>query len=466
MADYEMLRERHRAELMANLPAHIERLDWSAERIREERERGLRLLLQVCLDRSPWHRERLAGVDPQRIGLDELETLPVMTKDDLMDHWDRIATDPRLSLEAVEEHLERIRGDAYLLDHFHAVASGGSSGRRGVFVYDWQAWMLGYLGFVRMGARERMQDPEGSQGPLVAATVAADKATHMTSAFGQTFSSPLIPVHRLPITLPLERIVEGLNAIQPTVLNGYTSALCLLAHEARAERLRIAPRSVIATSEPLLPEMRTLLEETWKAPVGNWWGTTEGGPTGLSCGRGPGMHLCEDLMIVEPVAEDGSPVPPGVRSAKVYLTNLYNRTLPLIRYELTDQVLVLEDACPCGCAHRRIADIEGRHDDLFVYPGGLTVHPIVFRSPLGRQRNIIEYQVRQHATGAEIAVRAIGPLPIEQLERTIETDLAALGLRSPRVTIVPVTDLARQASGKLKRFIPLASAPPSSTPSP
>jgi phenylacetate-coenzyme A ligase PaaK-like adenylate-forming protein len=464
MADYEMLRERHRAELMANLPAHIERLDWSAEQIREERERGLRQLLQVCLDRSPWHRERLAGVDPRQIGLDALEALPVMTKEDLMGNWDRIVTDPRLSLEAVEEHLERVSGDAYLLDHFHAVASGGSSGRRGVFVYDWQAWMIGYLGFVRMGARERMLGSALAQTPLVAATVAADKATHMTSAFGQTFSSPLIPVHRLPITLPLGQIVEGLNAIQPSVLNGYTSALCLLAHEARAERLRIAPRSVIATSEPLLPEMRLLLEETWNAPVGNWWGTSEGGPTGLSCGQGPGMHLCEDLMIVEPVSEEGSPVPPGVRSEKVYLTNLYNRTLPLIRYELTDQVLILEDPCPCGCAHRRIADIEGRHDDAFVYQGGLTVHPITFRSPLGRQRNIVEYQVRQRPRGAEIAVRTMGPVSVRAIEREIEAGLSALGLRDPSVTILPVTHLDRQASGKLKRFVPLAPAPPDPSP--
>ena len=90
----------------------------------------------------------------------------------------------------------------------------------------------------------------------------------------------------------------------------------------------------------------------------------------------------------------GGPCAPGERSAKVYLTNLFNRVLPLIRYEITDEVTILTEPCPCGSAHRCVADIQGRLDDVFVYDGR-RVHPHVFRSALGRHAGVVEYQVRQ-----------------------------------------------------------------------
>jgi phenylacetate-coenzyme A ligase PaaK-like adenylate-forming protein len=456
MSSYEELRQRHLAEMMARIPEHLERITWPVERLRAEREEKLRALVRVAKEHSPWHRERLADLEPDTLHEAELERIPVMTRDDLMSHWDDIVTDRRLSLAMVEDHLESLKTDAYLLDHFHGLASGGSSGRRGVFVYDWEAWLVSYLAFIRHGLRASMNDPELSGQPLVVGSVAAEKPTHMTSVMTQTFASPMITSHSFPVTLPLDEIVAGLNAARPNVLIGYTSALALLAHEARAGRLRIAPRHLIPSSEPLLPEVRALLEETWSASVGNMWGTTEGGPTGDSCGQGPGMHLSDDLLIIEPVDARGRPVPPGVRSAKLYLTNLYNLTLPLLRMEVTDEITLLDEPCPCGSTHQSVADIQGRLDDSFVYAEGVAIHPIVFRSPLGRQRNIIEYQVRQTQRGATIAICCAGDVDLTGLREEITQGLTQLGLPDPTVDIKRVGQLQRQASGKLKRMIPLA----------
>jgi phenylacetate-CoA ligase len=49
----------------------------------------------------------------------------------------------------------------------------------------------------------------------------------------------------------------------------------------------------------------------------------------------------------------------------VYVTAIANPTLPLIRFELTDQVTFLDGPCACGSAHRLIADVESRLDDVF-----------------------------------------------------------------------------------------------------
>jgi phenylacetate-coenzyme A ligase PaaK-like adenylate-forming protein len=190
--------------------------------------------------------------------------------------------------------------------------------------------------------------------------------------------------------------------------------------------------------------------------VRNVWGTCEGGGTATGCGEG-GTHLSEDLVIVEPVDEIGNPVGPGERSAKVYLTNLYNHTVPLIRYEITDEVTLLNQACPCGSAHRSIEDIQGRLDDTFGY-GELQVHPHLFRSALGQRRNILEYQVRQTSRGAAITVRCSGPVNLQVLERELAVGLERLGLLSPEVSVTAAERLDKGATGKLKRFVPLQPA--------
>jgi phenylacetate-coenzyme A ligase PaaK-like adenylate-forming protein len=167
------------------------------------------------------------------------------------------------------------------------------------------------------------------------------------------------------------------------------------------------------------------------------------------------MHLNDDLVIVEPVDHDGNPVPPGTRSAKVYITNLSNTVLPLIRFEITDEMTVIDRPCPCGSAYTWIEEVQGRLDGSLSYPGGITVHPIVLRSPLGRQRNVAEYQVRQSVRGVEILLRLLGEVDFDALRIEIAAGLSTVGLVDPDVVLTPVDHLDRHASGKHKRVVPL-----------
>ena len=401
------------------------------------------------MEQSPWHRERLARVDISTLTAEDLSSLPVMTKSDLMDNFDDIVTDRRLTLDVCERHVDALRGDDYLLDEFHVIASGGSSGQRGVFVYDWDAWATCYASISRFPARDRARHPELADRPPVVATVAAAHASHISAAIGATFSTPDLPRHSIPVNQPTERIVDRLNALQPTTLMGYSSFLPRLAAEARAQRLRIDPQRVVAISEPLLPEARADLEATWGVPVASGYGMSEGLFVG-SCGHG--SHLPDDLCLLEPVTADGMPVAAGATSAKVYVTNLYNGVVPLIRFEVTDEVTVLEEACPCGSAFRRIADPLGRLDETFIYPDGTAIHPHVFRSCLGHQ-HLVEYQVRQTTGGVDISAVTSGAVDTDALASRIESALRDLGLPAPTVTIATVDRIVRQPSGKLKRFV-------------
>jgi phenylacetate-CoA ligase len=456
---HDELRARHTAEAMAAAPELVGRLEWSAERLAEHRLGELRRLVRVARDLSPWHRRRLAGVDPEEIDETTLGRLPVMTKDDLMEHFDEIVTDDRLRLPVVEEHLAGPAAGAYLYGRYHACASGGSSGRRGVFVYDNDAWTTAYWAAMRLAVRGMRRYPELAAAMRRPVLVAAAVRTHLSAGLMRTFDDPDSPWQFAPVTLPVAEQVAMLNDIRPTTLVGFASALRLLVGEARAGRLRICPDYVGSTSEPLDPQLRADLAECFGARVGNTYGTSEGAFADY-CGHpdSPWMHLADDLVIVEPVDAAGAPVGAGVSSDKIFLTNLYNHALPLIRYEITDEVTVLDGPCGCGCAHRRIADPQGRLDDVFDY-GGVVVHPHVFRSVLARHRAVVEYQVRQTTDGVAVHVVAGAAPDLPVLEREIAAALAAAGVPGASVEVRAVDGLERAPSGKLSRFRALPRVP-------
>jgi len=453
--DYEQIRQNHLRYLASILPEHVARVSWPVERLKLERTRRLRVLLRTALAASSYHRKRLRGVDPETFEERDLDQLPTMTKADLMSHWDEIVTDPRLRLDRVMRHVTTLQHDAYLEDELHAVASGGSSGLRAAFAFGWEPWALAGIGLTRMMLWDFVTSPELAQYPQTAAIVAANHASHMTSALSETFTTPERQIVRFPVTLPTAEIISGLNTVRPTLLVGYASALGLLAEEARMGRLQISPRRIISTSEPLLPHMRTAIERAFGAPVANTWGISEAGAMGNGCFRGPGMHLCDDLLVVEPVDQRGAAVPAGTCSDKILVTTISNPTLPLIRYEIDDQMTFETRRCACGSAHQLVGDVQGRLDDTFTY-GDIRVHPHVFRSALQREAEVIEYQVRQTPSGASIA--ALGKLidPIAT-QRAIEAALADLGVECPSVVLQIEARLERLQSGKIRRFIPLGS---------
>ncbi len=448
-------RARHMATVNAMAPELIARLDWDAGRLAAHRTQALRELLRVAVDRSPWHRKRLAGLCPESVQVGDLAHLPAMTKAEVMDNFDDLMTDRHLRLVDVEDHLLHAADRGYLLGEYTAAATGGSTGRRGVTVYDWTGWATYCVSVFRWLLQDRARDPALAGRPLTAAYVIASHPSHVGSAVGRTFRDPALINVILPCQLPVAQIVAGLNECRPDVLIGYPSMLNVLAGEAITGRLRIAPLRVMSSGEALLPEIRAALSQAWPVPIVNAWASTETGGLVARCDAGR-SHLADDLSIIEPVDAAGAPVPAGQRSAKVYVTSLFNHLQPLIRYELTDEVTLLADPCPCGRPSACVEDVQGRQDDWFVY-GDRLVQPPVFRSALGHRPEIVEYQVRQTVRGADITVSCRDRVDLTELTTEIVTALADLDLPDPELSITVVDRLDRLPhTGKLKRFVPLA----------
>jgi phenylacetate-CoA ligase len=168
------------------------------------------------------------------------------------------------------------------------------------------------------------------------------------------------------VTTPIDELSAALEAYQPEVIGGYPSVISLLAEEQHRGRLAIAPRVVLTTSEVLTDAAAARIASAWTAPVQGYF-TTEVGVVAAGSLDHVGMHVCEEA-IVEVVDERGRPVAPGSLGSKLLLTNLVNRTQPLIRYELTDAVQLAADADPSGRPFERIVRIDGRSDDTLRLP--------------------------------------------------------------------------------------------------
>jgi hypothetical protein len=213
ITDLELLKTRISGAVGRRMPEHIARLGWDAGRLAACQRDRLRALLARAIAGSPFHAERLRGIDPGRFELADLARLPVMTKADMMENFDAATNDRRLTRDLVERHLARAVTDPGLVGH----------------------------------------------------------------------------------------------------------------------------------SEP--------------------------GSTVLT--------FASDTCIAECTDDEGRPVPDGVASAKVLVTNLHNLTQPIIRYELTDRFT------PAGTSEGGAlrASVEGRSDDLFRYAEA-SVHPFVIGAPL------------------------------------------------------------------------------------
>lgn len=168
------------------------------------------------------------------------------------------------------------------------------------------------------------------------------------------------------IETPLPRLVEGLNALQPEIIGAYPSTLQILARARQAGQLAIKPLALVSSAEYLSPEALEMLEETFQCPVMNNYCSTEAGEVSMLCSANR-MHVNSDWVIVEPVDADNKPVREGF-SDGVLITNLTNLVHPVIRYRISDRVILHREPCPCGSPFPYL-DIEGRKEDILEFAG-------------------------------------------------------------------------------------------------
>jgi putative adenylate-forming enzyme len=423
---------------------------WTRAQLESHQTRRVAALRQYALAHSAFYRNFHRGSETR-----PLQELPILTKATMMEHFDDLVTDPRLRLADLEDFLRSDSSDGLYLKQYVVLATSGSTGRRGVFVFDDREWLRAIASITRPIAWA--QPPGASRKPPRAALIASAARWHYSARVGRALANRIAPSLRLDAAMPTAELVGRLNDWQPAALATYPSVLRQLAAEQEAGRLQIPLRNIATSAEVLTPDVRAAVRRAWNIPVQDTYGATEYAPIASECLEGR-KHLFEDGAVIEITDARGQPVPPGEVGERVLLTVFGRRTQPLIRYEISDLVRLSQERCGCGRPHRIIESVDGREEDILYFESAkagspVAVHPNRFHDAL-EGIGVEGWQVIQDDSG--LTIRLVGLRAGDSCsaaERAVRAAIEPAGARVPSIVVRCDSTLERGKTGKAPLII-------------
>lgn len=432
----------------------------TAEEKEEIRRKRLQEIVAHARKNSPYYQQLYKNV-PESFSLTDL---PPTDKKTLMANWNDWVCDRDLTLAEVERFMEDPDNIGRKLKKQYLVfTTSGSTGNPLVAVYDKTANnIMGGISACRSYARKEDLRAFMKQGKKTIGVFADEGFYLANSSVRSRLRSMPWKKKQMAVSsalYPVEKIVEQLNAFQPAMLGGYPTNLELLMEEAREGRLRISPVIIMTGGEYLSDDLRKKLAETFHCYVQTSYSCTEGGTVACEC-RKQHFHINEDWLIVEPVDAEGNPVPDGVQSDKLYLTNLYNYTQPYIRYEVTDRIIMHHEPCGCGNPAPWI-ELEGRTDDVTVFEEDgkqIRIAPLPVYAVLKAVHDIRRFQVLVYPQN-QITLRLEAKEGTDrqavflQAKDCLEGYLKSQGIRHVSITLSDELPRQNPRSGKFKHVI-------------
>lgn len=333
----------------------------SVGQMKQLQNRKLRKLLRFAWEHSQYYRNAFENAG---IGLEQLSTLPLyafptIDKKVLLEHFDELVTVPDLTQDEIRKFDTEGNREKKTFRGCHIVHSSGSTGKPGYFVYDEKAWNQMLLGIIR-GALWDMSMPQILEllagKPRIVYIAATTGRYGGAMAVGDGIDGVGAKQMYLDINTPLEKWVEDIRTFKPNIIIGYPSAIKILGELVECGEVEMDVVRVISCGEPLGIGLRHFLETVFHADVVNFYGASEALAIGVETGKEDGMILFDDMNVVE------------VEGDAMYLTSLYNFTQPLIRYRISDRLVLKEpfQGSPFG----RAEILLGRDEDMLWFEDG------------------------------------------------------------------------------------------------
>ena len=419
------------------------------DHIANTQQRRLRRMIHYAAGNSEFYQDLYQGIDLQNCSLQDL---PTVTKAAMMDNFDRFVTDKRLKLHEIQSWLKDKHNDGnYFLGEFAPFLTSGSTGENALVVYHRKAVDLIRANLFASYPFQSDRSTYDHWRTLVRCFLGKKPRLAVIRVLNGNiyqFFKRIPAYHRLFVNMKvlslmdsLERIVEELNEFQPDQLVTNTFFIAQLAQEQLAGRLNIVfkhPLSYLAGFGELLTEhTQTLALQAWNRKIQDTYGAMECFIMATSCDVSGHLHEMGHLCNIEIVDRNHMPVPPGQFGEKILLTNLFNYTQPIIRYEIEDVTGYARQDCGCGSPLPTMLPVQGRTIDFFYFknPGGGydRLLPNLLIIPLMYLHEVRQYQIVQTARNelTFIYVTQTTGLDIEaKLKQTLKEALAQEGLDS------------------------------------
>ncbi len=224
----------------------------------------------------------------------------------------------------------------------------------------------------------------------------------------------------------LGQVAMDIARAAPDIVHTRPSYARWLGEAIRESGKELSLKMVCCTAEYLSSSCRSDLARLYKSEVFESYGSSEFGGLAFECMEHAGQHLNSDYFIFESVRGDDA-VAPG-EGGEILITCLGNKTMPLLRYEQGDVVVIEpEEKCSCGSYLPRLRAIRGRKKDGLVAGDGERVPPNDLVEYLEGGLGLRDFQVVQKRRD-RVILRVSGGSLSDQVAKTLGEYLhAALG---------------------------------------
>ncbi len=316
-------------------------------------------------DRVPVYRKKMdeAGVKPEDIQtLEDIQKLPFMTKEDFAENY------PTGLFAADQKDIVRIH------------ASSGTTGKPKVAGYtrrDLADWGEAVARGMTMAGQDENSVIHVSYGYGL---FTGGLGAHIG---GETIGATVIPMS----SGNTKKQLTFLTDLKSTMLCCTPSYALTIAEAAQKAGLGpddIALQAGLFGAEPWTQAMREDIESMLGIEAHDIYGLTEvtGPGVAISCGKGEGMHISEDLFYPEIIDPKTLEVLPDGERGELVLTTLHKQGMPVIRYRTRDICYLTHEKCACGRTTVRMSRIFGRTDDMLIIKG-VNVFPSQIETVIG-----------------------------------------------------------------------------------
>ncbi|MGQ9680877.1 MAG: phenylacetate--CoA ligase family protein [Candidatus Bathyarchaeia archaeon] len=228
----------------------------------------------------------------------------------------------------------------------------------------------------------------------------------------------LLRLKYISIFDPVEKQLSIIKSYNPDIIRGFSSYITLLAYYARENMITLKPKLVFTSAEYLDKASRNLIESAFQSQLFDLYISTEFGLMAWECKEHSGYHTNVESVLIEFI-KNGECVDTGERG-EIICTNLINKTMPLIRYDLGDIAISSEEECSCGVTLPLIRLIEGRTGDFLTTSDNRIIPPtIFFPYPFDDVEGIKQFRIVQEKKD-KLVIQLVAREEFEKNEQNLE----------------------------------------------
>ena len=349
----------------SKIPANLKCIK-SLERLSQEelkifQDNKLKELLLHSYKNVPYYHRILRDSDV----IDENENLN-------LDNFDRI---PILTKDIIRREGENLYSKDYQKRKYYTNTSGGSTGEPVKFIQDkyYDDWNIATKIYFNQMLGKEIGEKEikfwGSDRDIIMGNL-----TLKDRLLNHLYNRKFFNSYNLD-GKNVDALIKLNNVFKPSCYWSYVDATFEFSKIVLNKNIQLfKPQFIVTTIGPLSDNIRNVIEDAFKCPVYNQYGSREVGVIACQCKEKKHLHTFPWFNFVEVVDENNRSIGQG-EEGKILVTNLTNYSMPLIRYDIGDIAISAKyEKCDCGRNFLQLKDVLGRTLGYFKKVDGSLVH--------------------------------------------------------------------------------------------